>query len=52
MAMALAAQVREWIEFPPATQSKLLELIGKLDQEVPHVDLMLIIHESVELAKT
>ncbi|GLT88042.1 hypothetical protein SLE2022_060860 [Rubroshorea leprosula] len=33
MAMALAAQVREWIEFPPATQSKLLELIGKLDQE-------------------
>ncbi|GLT77356.1 hypothetical protein SLA2020_489520 [Shorea laevis] len=33
MAMALAAQVREWIEFPPATQSKSLELIGKLDQE-------------------
>ncbi|GLT95675.1 hypothetical protein SLE2022_133430 [Rubroshorea leprosula] len=36
MAMALAAQVREWTgigQFPSATQSKLLELLGKLKQE-------------------
>lgn len=36
--MSMASQViREWIgiqQFPPATQTKLLELLGKLKQEV------------------
>lgn len=36
MAMASAAQVREWIgiqQFPPVTQTRLLELLGKLKHE-------------------
>lgn len=40
--MAALQMSREWIgiqQFPPATQSKLLEILGKFKEEVPFLSL-------------